>query len=153
VTVRVRDDVFLYANYDALVRTGNTAVQTVSAGLRIRFWMWASGKQRLAAPKWSCDQVGGIARSAYDHAGALEGLNARREMRSSSRRWLLSGSLATVMVSPKSCPFTGCCEARSPRGRLRTCRQARSEPELSIWSMVWLTLSARNSAPWWIRAA
>ncbi len=37
VTVRAREDVFLYANYDALVRTGNTGVQTVSAGLRIRF--------------------------------------------------------------------------------------------------------------------
>jgi outer membrane autotransporter protein len=37
VTVRARDDLFLYANYDALVRTGNTAAQTVSAGLRIRF--------------------------------------------------------------------------------------------------------------------
>jgi fibronectin-binding autotransporter adhesin len=37
LTVRARDDVFLYANYDALVRTGNTAIQTVSAGLRIRF--------------------------------------------------------------------------------------------------------------------
>jgi hypothetical protein len=37
VKVRAQDDVFLYANYDALVRTGNTSVQTVSAGLRIRF--------------------------------------------------------------------------------------------------------------------
>jgi outer membrane autotransporter protein len=37
MTVRARDDVFVYANYDALVRTGNTAVQTVSAGLHIRF--------------------------------------------------------------------------------------------------------------------
>ena len=37
VTARARDDVFLYANYDALLRTGNTTVQTVSAGLRIRF--------------------------------------------------------------------------------------------------------------------
>jgi outer membrane autotransporter protein len=37
VTVRARDDMFLYANYDALVRTGNTSVQTVSAGLRVRF--------------------------------------------------------------------------------------------------------------------
>ena len=37
VTTRARDDVFLYANYDALVRTGNTTMQTVSAGLRIRF--------------------------------------------------------------------------------------------------------------------
>jgi outer membrane autotransporter protein len=37
VTVRARDDVFLYANYNALARTGNTAVQTVSAGLRVRF--------------------------------------------------------------------------------------------------------------------
>jgi fibronectin-binding autotransporter adhesin len=37
VTVRARDDVFLYANYHALVRTGNTTMQTVSAGLRIRF--------------------------------------------------------------------------------------------------------------------
>jgi uncharacterized protein with beta-barrel porin domain len=35
--VRARDDVFLYANYDALVRTGNTSAQTVSAGLRVRF--------------------------------------------------------------------------------------------------------------------
>jgi fibronectin-binding autotransporter adhesin len=37
VTARVRDDILLYANYDALLRTGNTSVQTVSAGLRIRF--------------------------------------------------------------------------------------------------------------------
>ena len=37
VTIRARDNVFLYADYDALVRTGNTSVQTVSAGLRIRF--------------------------------------------------------------------------------------------------------------------
>jgi len=37
VTVRARDDVFLYANYDAPLRTGDTSVQTVSAGLRIRF--------------------------------------------------------------------------------------------------------------------
>jgi fibronectin-binding autotransporter adhesin len=36
VTVRARDDLFLYANYDALVRTGNTAAQTLSAGLRKR---------------------------------------------------------------------------------------------------------------------
>jgi hypothetical protein len=37
MTVRARDDVLLYANCDSLMRTDHTAVQTVSAGLRIRF--------------------------------------------------------------------------------------------------------------------
>jgi uncharacterized protein with beta-barrel porin domain len=37
VTVRARDDALLYANCDSLMRTDHTAVQTVSAGLRIRF--------------------------------------------------------------------------------------------------------------------
>jgi outer membrane autotransporter protein len=37
VTVRAQDSLYLYANYDAIVRTGNTSDQTVSAGLRIKF--------------------------------------------------------------------------------------------------------------------
>jgi uncharacterized protein with beta-barrel porin domain len=37
LTLRARDDVYLYANYDAVVPTGNTAYQIVSAGLRIKF--------------------------------------------------------------------------------------------------------------------
>jgi outer membrane autotransporter protein len=37
ITVRLQDSLAFYANYDALVRTGNTSDQTVSAGLRVRF--------------------------------------------------------------------------------------------------------------------
>jgi len=37
VSVQARDDLSLYGNYDALVHTGNTIDQTVSAGLRIHF--------------------------------------------------------------------------------------------------------------------
>ena len=37
VTVWAEDNVFLYANYDAVVHTGNTTDQSISAGLRIRF--------------------------------------------------------------------------------------------------------------------
>ena len=37
LTVRAQDNLFLYANYDANLPTGNTTNQTVSAGLRIRF--------------------------------------------------------------------------------------------------------------------
>ena len=37
LTLRAQDNVYLYANYDAVVPTGNTTYQIVSAGLRIRF--------------------------------------------------------------------------------------------------------------------
>jgi fibronectin-binding autotransporter adhesin len=37
VTVRAQDNLAFYATYDAVVHTGNTTDQTVSAGLRIRF--------------------------------------------------------------------------------------------------------------------
>jgi fibronectin-binding autotransporter adhesin len=37
LTLRAQDNVNLYASYDAVVPIGNTTVQTVSAGLRIRF--------------------------------------------------------------------------------------------------------------------
>jgi fibronectin-binding autotransporter adhesin len=37
VTLRARDTVFLYANYDAILPTGNTSNHAVSAGLRVRF--------------------------------------------------------------------------------------------------------------------
>jgi outer membrane autotransporter protein len=37
VTVRAQDNLFLYANYDVVLPTGNTSDQTVSAGVRIRF--------------------------------------------------------------------------------------------------------------------
>jgi fibronectin-binding autotransporter adhesin len=37
LTLRAEDNVYLYANYDAVVPTGNTAYQIVSAGLRIKF--------------------------------------------------------------------------------------------------------------------
>jgi outer membrane autotransporter protein len=37
ITVRAQDNLFLYANYDAVLHTGNTSDQTVSAGLRVRF--------------------------------------------------------------------------------------------------------------------
>jgi fibronectin-binding autotransporter adhesin len=37
VVMRAAPDTFLYANYDAILHTGNTTDQTVSAGLRIRF--------------------------------------------------------------------------------------------------------------------
>ena len=36
-TVRTQDNIFAYANYDAVLPTGNTSDQTISAGLRIRF--------------------------------------------------------------------------------------------------------------------
>lgn len=36
-TLRAQDSILFYANYDALIRTGNTSEHTVSAGLRIRF--------------------------------------------------------------------------------------------------------------------
>jgi hypothetical protein len=35
--MRAENDLFVYALYDGLLRTGNTAAQTVSAGLRLRF--------------------------------------------------------------------------------------------------------------------
>jgi len=37
VTLRARDNIFLYANYDGILPTGNTSDHTVSAGLRVRF--------------------------------------------------------------------------------------------------------------------
>jgi outer membrane autotransporter protein len=37
VTARARDNLWFYANYDALVATGNTSQQIVSAGARLRF--------------------------------------------------------------------------------------------------------------------
>ena len=37
VTLRARDNVFLYANYDAILPTGNTSNHAVSGGLRVRF--------------------------------------------------------------------------------------------------------------------
>jgi outer membrane autotransporter protein len=37
ITMRAQDNLYLYANYDAVLHTGNTSDQTVSAGLRIRF--------------------------------------------------------------------------------------------------------------------
>jgi fibronectin-binding autotransporter adhesin len=37
LTLQTRDNIYLYADYNAVVRTGNTAYQVVSAGLRIRF--------------------------------------------------------------------------------------------------------------------
>jgi fibronectin-binding autotransporter adhesin len=37
LTLRAQDNVYLYANYDAVVPTGNTTYQIVSAGLRIKF--------------------------------------------------------------------------------------------------------------------
>jgi fibronectin-binding autotransporter adhesin len=37
ITAQARDNLSLYANYDALTHTGNTLDQTVSVGLRIRF--------------------------------------------------------------------------------------------------------------------
>ncbi len=36
-TMRAQDNVYLYASYDTILRTGNTAEQTISAGMRIRF--------------------------------------------------------------------------------------------------------------------
>jgi len=37
VTARTQDNFYLYANYDSVLRTGDTLGQTVSAGLRLRF--------------------------------------------------------------------------------------------------------------------
>jgi fibronectin-binding autotransporter adhesin len=37
VTLRARDNILLYANYDAILPTGNTSRHTVAAGLRVRF--------------------------------------------------------------------------------------------------------------------
>jgi fibronectin-binding autotransporter adhesin len=37
VTLQAQDNVYLYADYDAVAPTGNTAYQVVSAGLRIKF--------------------------------------------------------------------------------------------------------------------
>jgi outer membrane autotransporter protein len=37
LTVQAQQNLYLYANYDALVHTGNTTDQTLSAGLRVRF--------------------------------------------------------------------------------------------------------------------
>jgi hypothetical protein len=37
LTIKCRDDIAFCANYDAIIRAGNTPDQTVSAGLRIRF--------------------------------------------------------------------------------------------------------------------
>ena len=37
VTMQAQDNVYLYADYDAVAPTGNTAYQVVSAGLRIKF--------------------------------------------------------------------------------------------------------------------
>jgi outer membrane autotransporter protein len=37
ITARARDDLFLYATYDSVLRTGNTAAQVIEAGLRLRF--------------------------------------------------------------------------------------------------------------------
>ncbi len=37
VTLRARDNIFLYANYDAILPTGNTSNHAVSGGLRVRF--------------------------------------------------------------------------------------------------------------------
>jgi len=37
LTLRAQDNVYLYANYDAVVPTGNTTYQILSAGLRIKF--------------------------------------------------------------------------------------------------------------------
>ena len=37
VTLRAQDNILVYANYDAIVPTGNTINHTVSAGLRVRF--------------------------------------------------------------------------------------------------------------------
>ncbi len=36
-TLRTQDNILLYANYDAILPTGNTINHTVSAGLRVRF--------------------------------------------------------------------------------------------------------------------
>jgi fibronectin-binding autotransporter adhesin len=36
-TLRTQDNIFLYASYDAVLPTGNTTDQTLSAGVRIRF--------------------------------------------------------------------------------------------------------------------
>jgi fibronectin-binding autotransporter adhesin len=37
LTVRAEDNLFMYAAYDSLLRTGNTVAQTLEAGLRVRF--------------------------------------------------------------------------------------------------------------------
>ena len=37
MTLRAQDNILVYANYDAIVPTGNTINHTVSAGLRVRF--------------------------------------------------------------------------------------------------------------------
>jgi len=37
VTLRARDNILLYANYDAILPTSNTSRHTVAAGLRVRF--------------------------------------------------------------------------------------------------------------------
>ena len=37
VTLRAQANIFVYANYDALVSIGNTSGHIVSAGLRVRF--------------------------------------------------------------------------------------------------------------------
>jgi hypothetical protein len=37
LTIKCQDDVPFYATHDAIIRTGNTRDQTVSAGLRIHF--------------------------------------------------------------------------------------------------------------------
>ena len=37
LTMQAGANLYLYADYDAVVPTGNTAYQVVSAGLRIRF--------------------------------------------------------------------------------------------------------------------
>jgi uncharacterized protein with beta-barrel porin domain len=37
LTLQTRDNIYLYADYNAVVPTGNTAYQVIAAGLRIRF--------------------------------------------------------------------------------------------------------------------
>jgi outer membrane autotransporter protein len=37
ITMRAGPDALLYTNYDAILHTGNTTDQTVSAGVRVRF--------------------------------------------------------------------------------------------------------------------
>ncbi len=37
LTVRAEENLYLYANYDAVLPTGNSTEQTLSAGLRIKF--------------------------------------------------------------------------------------------------------------------
>jgi hypothetical protein len=35
--MRAQNNLYLYANYDTVLRIGNTSDQTISAGFRIRF--------------------------------------------------------------------------------------------------------------------